>query len=224
MISHKYRCIFIHIPKCAGTSIEHALGHFSGHEGRAGQDHRSIRMIQMPPPSVGNLLQLENFKDFLRRIREMRRTQANPANSILPSVVQYQTYFKFTIVRNPIDRAYSWYRNALRDPIHQKNYGIDPSISFDLFMKQYAGKGFLRPQTYWLKDYTGSIPMDFLGKFETLSQDYIYICEKLGIGNPNLPHKIEGQSTKEKQIDDKTIEFINRFYAEDFDTLGYSLG
>ena len=25
-ISHTHRCIFIHIPKCAGTSVETALG------------------------------------------------------------------------------------------------------------------------------------------------------------------------------------------------------
>ena len=42
MISHKhkYKCIFIHIPKCAGTSIEKALGHFELYNGRGRQDHR----------------------------------------------------------------------------------------------------------------------------------------------------------------------------------------
>ena len=34
MISNDYRCIFIHIPKCAGTSIEDALGHLDNHPGR----------------------------------------------------------------------------------------------------------------------------------------------------------------------------------------------
>ena len=179
MISHEYRCIFIHIPKCAGTSIEHALGHFEGHEGRAGQDHRSIRMICQPRPSVVDIMQAENFKDFVRRIREQHRKQANPANGIMPSEKEYNSYFKFTIVRNPVERAYSWYKNALRDPIHQKNYGIDPNDSFDQFMRKFAGKGFLRPQTYWLKDYSGAIPMDFIGKFESLSKDYEFICIKV---------------------------------------------
>ena len=34
MVSHKHKCIFIHIPKCAGTSIEEALGHFDGYRGK----------------------------------------------------------------------------------------------------------------------------------------------------------------------------------------------
>jgi hypothetical protein len=224
MISHKYKCIFIHIPKCAGTSIEHALGHFDSHQGRAGQDHRSIRMICQPGPSISDIMQLDNMKDFIRRVREQYRKQANPANGELPNVDEYAGYFKFTIVRNPLERAYSWYKNALRDPIHQKNYGIDPRLSFDQFMRQFAGKGFLRPQTYWLKDYSGNIPMDYVGKFESLSEGYAYICDKLGIEDPVLPHKIEGQSSKERHIEDKTVEFINNFYAEDFETFGYTKG
>ena len=48
MISHKYKFIHIHIPKCAGTTIEKALGHFDGHKGRNGQDHRTIRMLEQP--------------------------------------------------------------------------------------------------------------------------------------------------------------------------------
>uniref|UniRef100_A0A1D9FVM8 Sulfotransferase family protein n=1 Tax=Moorena producens (strain JHB) TaxID=1454205 RepID=A0A1D9FVM8_MOOP1 len=48
MISHEHKCIFVHIPKCAGTSIEHLLGHFDDFSGRGGQDHRSIRTIEQP--------------------------------------------------------------------------------------------------------------------------------------------------------------------------------
>lgn len=224
MISHRYRCLFIHIPKCAGTSIEHVLGHFDGHEGRAGQDHRSIRMVCQPGPRVSEIFQQENLKDFIRRIREQYRKHANPENGVMPSEDEYNSYYKFTIVRNPVERAYSWYKNALRDPIHQKNYGIDPNDSFDQFMRKFAGKGFLRPQTYWLKDYSGAIPMDFIGKFENLSKDYEIICKELGIKDFHLPHKIEGQTSKEKKIEDRTIEFINRFYAEDFERFGYTLG
>lgn len=224
MISHEYRCIFVHIPKCAGTSIEHALGHFDAHSGRGGQDHRSVRMICQPAPSLSALTNKENALDFARRVREKYRTHANPANAVLPSAEEYERYFKFTFVRHPLARALSWYKNALRDPIHQKNYGIDPTLSFDAFIRKFAGKGFLRPQTYWLKDYSGNIPMDFIGKFEHLSEDYKKVCAKLGIDAPDLPHKIEAQKTSDNNpVEDRTIAFINDFYAEDMDEFGYSM-
>ena len=70
MISHDYRCIFIHIPKCAGTSIEDALGHLDNHPGRGGQDHRSIRIIE--PIHLSHLRHIifkkDNFSEFIQRI------------------------------------------------------------------------------------------------------------------------------------------------------------
>ena len=48
MISHNYKFIHIHIPKCAGTSIEKAFGHFDAHTGKNAQDHRTLRMIEQP--------------------------------------------------------------------------------------------------------------------------------------------------------------------------------
>lgn len=223
MISHHYRCIFIHIPKCAGTSIEHALGHFDGHEGRSGQDHRSIRMIQQPGLGPEVFYNTENIKDYIRRIRENFRSHANPNNGLTLTRQQYQDYFKFTVVRNPWDRAYSWYKNAMRDPIHQKNYKIDPSLNFGQFMRKHAGTGFLRPQTYWLKDFKGNIPMDYVIKFETLAAEFNVICKQLGIPEMPLPHKIESNKhEKDSPIDDATIDFIADYYAEEIALFNFS--
>ena len=225
MISHEYQCIFVHIPKCAGTSIEYALGHFNSHQGRGGQDHRSIRMICQPRPGLSTLASKDNALDFIRRVREQYRTPANPGNAVLPSAREYEDYFKFTFVRHPLERALSWYKNALRDPIHQKNYGIDPTLNFDRFIRKFAGKGFLRPQTYWLKDYNGNIPMDFIGKFEQLAEDYKRVCVRIGVEGPELPHKIEAQKKQnDAPVEDKTIAFISDYYAEDMETFGYTNG
>lgn len=48
MMSYKYKCIFIHIPKSAGTSIEQTLGHFKQLK-RGVQDHRTIREMEPMP-------------------------------------------------------------------------------------------------------------------------------------------------------------------------------
>ena len=223
MISHQHKCIFIHIPKCAGTSVENVLGHFDGHEGRSGQDHRSIRMIQQPGLQPAVFKGQENTKDYIRRVREGFRSHANPNNGLTLTRAQYETYYKFTFVRNPWQRAHSWYKNAMRDPIHQKNYGIDPKLTFTQFMKKFAGTGFLRPQTYWLKDFKGDIPMDFIGKFETLASDFNQISAQMGLGSIELPHKIEGQkSDPSKDFTQESIDFIANFYREEIELFNYT--
>ncbi|GAB3015030.1 sulfotransferase family 2 domain-containing protein [Bowmanella dokdonensis] len=222
MISHRHQCIFIHIPKCAGTSIETALGHFNGHKGREGQDHRSIRMLQQPLPLSKAVRNMENLKDVLRRVRDRYRNPANPNNALTVDPNQYQEYFKFTLVRNPWARAYSWYKNAMRDPIHQRSYGIDPDLAFSAFLHRFAGRGFLRPQTYWLKDFSGNIPMDYVGRFETLQDDFMVIAGKLGLPPSILPHRIRGENSDYRQAYcDRTIELVARHYQEEIQLFGY---
>lgn len=223
MISHQFKCIFIHIPKCAGTSFEEALGHFTGHEGRKGQDHRSVRMIQKPFPMLDSISSVGNIKDTLRRFREYGRKHANPNNALQVTAEQYKSYFKFTVVRHPVDRAVSWYKNAMRDPIQQRNYSIQPDIDFDTFMRNFAGTGFLRPQTYWLQEYSGRINMDLVIKFEELSEGYTKVCKQLNIDNLALPHKIDGgKVAKPMIIADSTIQFIRDFYSKEFELFGYN--
>ena len=69
MISHKHKCIFIHIPKYAGTSIEQALGHFDNYSGRGGQDHRSIRVIEQPLITPHTFSSKENIVEVVLRLR-----------------------------------------------------------------------------------------------------------------------------------------------------------
>lgn len=211
----------MHIPKCAGTSVESALGHFDGHQGRSGQDHRSIRMIQKPLPVTKVLRSRENIKDLVRRFREYTRPHANPNNAIQVTHIQYEKYFKFTIVRDPVSRAFSWYKNAMRDPIHQKNYQIPSDIDFDNFIRRFAGQGFLRPQTYWLQEYSGLINMDLIIKFESLEDGFNTLRKQLGVEDLQFPHKLESAPSRDHQIDESTIAFIKEFYASDYEAFGY---
>ena len=92
MISHKHKCIFIHIAKCAGTSVESAFGvavDIDNHDVTKndflfGWDQKNLLWVQHATPQQLNDLDLIS--------RE-----------------QWDSYYKFIIYRNSWERAYSDY-------------------------------------------------------------------------------------------------------------------
>lgn len=223
MISHEHKCIYIHIPKCAGTSIESALGHLDNHTGRGGQDHRSIRMIEQPLVTPNIFSSKENVFEVLHRLRLKYITEMNSRNKLTLTKEQYDSYFKFTFIRNPWARAYSWYENVMRDEIHKKDYKITGQLSFNEFLRLYAGKGMLRPQIYWIKDFSGSIPLDYIGRFETLMEDFQEALKAMHKPQITLPHKIKGSGKDYREHYDKeSINIVLEVYKEDIEMFGYS--
>ena len=224
MISHKYKCIFIHIPKCAGTSIETALGHLDNHEGRGGQDHRGVRLIEKPFPNYHAIKSKENTIETLRRIKHYNISSKfdNPNNQSVVSKLEYNSYFKFSFVRNPWVRVHSWYKNVLRDADHRKTLGIPPEIEFHQFLDKFVGQGALRPQTYWLKDFRGQIKLDFAGRFENLTTDFDVERGALNLHYLDLPHKLNrGNSSYLKAYDCPTKKLVSDIYREEIDLFGY---
>ena len=220
MISHEYKCIFIHIYKTAGTSIEKKLGLFDEVK-RGVQDHRSIRELE--PLSVATLWTLTRQGQLNILERKMKnRLRGRTA----VSQKQYDDYFKFTFVRNSWSRAYSWYKNVMRDEIHRTNHNIPPHCPFAEFLNLQLGKGPLRSQLYWITDCNGEVVMDFVGRFERLEEDFAHVGEVLGLKNGRLPKLISSKPSDHytQFYDDKTQALIANFYQEEIATFGFEFG
>ena len=81
MISHKNKYIFIHIPKCAGTSVEKALGQDDDGIHKDLQDHRTIRQLELPVNPSEVLKSRKNIHQYLLRIQNYT-TRSNTRNNV----------------------------------------------------------------------------------------------------------------------------------------------
>jgi hypothetical protein len=239
-ISHQYRCIFIHIPKTAGTSIEHKLGHIGE------QDHRAIRHYQkLSGKLLAQSLSKRKFNgmgynesDFLRGasrefvLRHLRfnHCQFSDIYRLVSNTVrqratvsrrQFTEYFKFTFVRNPWARIYSWYRGVMRDEIMRRICGVPQACSFRDFMLNYSNFGLL-PQLYWMQDVDGHIPLDYIGKFENLRSDFNFVLKTLGIEDTTIPWVLSGgKSDYHDHYDAELRDLVADRYTQEIALFGY---
>lgn len=222
MISREHNAIFVHIPKAAGSSIEQKLGLYS--EPTVGaQDHRTVRCLRpLSPIHIPYLFDREDtvarWDSRKRMAKAMLGFTTTSNHGPRATREQWNEYFKFAVVRNPWARVYSWYRNVMRDPHH----GISP-CSFSEFLHSHSGNWALQPQTHWLLDFNGEMPLDRVVRFENLADEMADILDLLGFDDTELPHLLKGKSDADYRsaYSDSDAEIVAHRYEEEISLFGY---
>ena len=88
------------------------------------------------------------------------------------------------------------------------------------------GYGMYFNQSRWLRDEDGKFCMDFIGRFENLHEDFVKVCDKMGLEPPEeMRHSNASHTHMRKHYteyyDDESIEFVRRKSKEDVVTFGY---
>ncbi len=136
--------------------------------------------------------------------------------------------FTFTMVRNPWDKVVSHYHYRVKT--NQTGLG-DGGVSFaewlrlcyvDRDPRYYDQPRMFMPQRHWLVDEQDNMLVEFIGRFENLQADFDHICSRLGV-DAQLGHaKPSSRGSYRDYYDDDSRELIERVFAEDLETFGYS--
>jgi len=133
----------------------------------------------------------------------------------------WNSYFKFTFVRNPWDRIVSmWNQPAYgdRNPI-----GKSAGKSLKYFLERYTPFPWEHGITF--HDYLNYGKMDFVGRFESRNQDLKHISEVIGTNiDPNIHKRKTSHKPYWEYYDDETRGIVAEVYKKDIEYFGYEFG
>lgn len=200
IISHSKHFIFIHVYKVAGTSVKNAL--------------RPYADIMYRRVTLRRLLYVLGLTGPVPEHATARQLAAQ-----LPDEV-WKNYFKFAFVRNPWDWQVSLYHYIASHPFHPEHTIVKRLGSLRAYLEWRLDKG-VELQKDFVTDDNGKLIVDFVGKYETLVEDFRHICNRLNI-EVDLPHKNPSDhAAYQHYYDDYTKQLIEQAYREDIEMFNY---
>ena len=203
LLSVSHRFIFIHVNKAAGSSMKRALG----------------QLDRQPSRSSLNKLKskLHLARDYRKRFYPVH-TYASQLQRELPAEV-YNDFFKFAFVRNPWDWLVSTYNYLRNTPTHRHHRRVLAMKSFAEYAEFEIAHGDRSQAAFVCKN--KDVIVDFVGRFETLDDDFAIVCERLGI-DVTLPHTNRTcHRDYREHYDDKLAEIVGQHWQKDIRLFGY---
>ena len=180
IISPGRRFIFVHIPKTGGTSVAHAL------EQRAMKDDILI----------GDTPKAKRRKARLRELAAAGRVWKHSTLRDMAGVIDPADHFVFTIVRNPWDRAVSYYHWLQTQSFHHPAVDRAQALTFSDFLHHAQTQAAFRSQPYpsYVTDAAGQVRCDLFARLEHLEEDLAPLWAHLGfvcqVGRENASQRV----------------------------------
>ena len=198
--------IFFHVPKVPGSTIARALELYTN--ANTGPMHL-YRFENVKPERLDGFVGNNDVHVSASEVKKKLRAK-------------YEKYFTFSFVRNPWDWCISIYHYISQTPSHRGFNLYNRYGNFANYVKSSSQKHL---QSDWFFDKENKPCVDFIGKFETLQQDFNTICDKIGIPRQKLPHKNKSNHKHYTEYyDDETRQIVAELYAKDIDYFEYEFG
>lgn len=213
MISHHHRTVFVHVPKCGGQSIEQAFLADLGlnWEMRAPLLLRPNGDPRVGPPRLAHLL-ARDYARFHYLSNEL-----------------YQSYYSFSILRDPVARIVSLYNYMKLQDSNRRPMDFDTFL-FEWLPKQLEWSDadsvqqnsasssffFVRPQADFVTDVDGTVMVKDLFLLEHIDSAFPVIQAKCQLHSA-LEHRNKSVTRiSRSDLREDHIALIHTAYAADF--------
>ncbi|MCP4104138.1 MAG: sulfotransferase family protein [Desulfobacteraceae bacterium] len=215
MISYTHKFIFFHVAKVAGLSIREALIPYTREPDRF--------RIRRPPET------LDGEPNPLYEMWKIKLLHAKAGDAIKEfSAGIYDSFYKFAFIRNPWDWQISMYHFILKETAHVSHQIVSSMADFEEYLewvvstKNPFARGATKFQKDMLTDSSGNIIVDFIGRYESLKQDFDHICQILNLkaALPQLNKTVHRDYRF--YYNERTKRIVEEHFKDDIDLFGYT--
>ncbi len=219
LYSNSHGFLYIHIAKTGGTSIKSVL-----------KKLRKSDPLSLPQLIAYNLSGLTKHRIAAKPPRHARAVTAK--DLILRE--DFESLFKFAIVRNPWDLQVSAFHHLNREmPELAKRLGLTefgPFLRWNLDRDKaldYPSRfvdPLSEPFLHSLCDMDGSLLVNYVGAFEHLDRDWAHIQATLNLAPRPLPKKRVSERPKDYRdfYEGEHAEWVASHYAAEIESFGYT--
>lgn len=219
LVSHRYRFIFLKSVKTAGTSVESHFEKYCYPHGEWKPSHYTEEYINLETGIVG-------YRG-LNRTSEHKFYNHMPASQLRSSLGQdiWNSYFKFTVVRNPFDRLVSYFYHV--EMARKSNYKAMPGGDVAKFRRWLRTTGGVSDKhIYTIGD---RLAVDNVIRFESLKDSIGLIRNKLDLPSidgdfalPNYKSEFRPKNmTADLFYDDEHAAIVQRNFNWELQEFGY---
>lgn len=195
IISDKYKCIFIRIPKNASTSIEKVFGLY---------DPGSVQPNELPP--YGH----ETASQVRERAGEDKWNTYFKFAFFRNPEERFLSHFTYNLNRTHNKSDWLWWLLPNKELDQRPDKIVDKHnfAQFHVYDKYWSKPKYKYQQVDWLDEED-----IFVGSMDRLADDWQHVCDRIGL---QVPLPVTNKAKKEGWVLDSDVkELIKTYYKED---------